>query len=112
MNILFNQANAELLLQITRAQESSADKSKLDQIIDVEPIRFEDAMSASGPPPLLSYMSMDRVFMDRRHSLGPMPHISRSVTDHEIPTKKSLTCSVDSSKEEGDEGDKSEALYL
>jgi hypothetical protein len=113
MNILFNQANTELLLQITKAQESGANKSKLEQIIDVEPIRFEDAMSASGPPPLVSYMSMDRVFMDRRLSLGPMPNISRPVADHERPTRKAVTHSVDSSEEEGDDGDsKPEALHL
>jgi hypothetical protein len=37
---------------------------KQEQVIDAEPIRFEDAMSVCGPPALLSYMSMDRVFMN------------------------------------------------
>jgi hypothetical protein len=109
MNILFNQANSELLQQITGAQESGADMSKLEQIIDVEPIRFEDAMSDIGPPALISYMSMDRVFMDHRHSLGPMPDISMS----ELPTEEALTRSIHSSEVEGgDEDSKPEALHL
>jgi hypothetical protein len=101
MNILFNQANSKLLLQITGAQESGADMmTKLEQTIDVEPIRFEDAMSDSGPPPLISYMSMDRVF-------------SMSVADHELPTGGALARSVDSSEEEGDDEDSNPgALHL
>jgi hypothetical protein len=106
MNVLFNQANSELLQQITGAWESGADMtSKLEQTVDVEPIRFEDAMSDIGPPALVSYMSMDRVFMDRRHSLGPMPDISMSVTGNELPTGEALTHSMHSSEEEGNDKD-------
>jgi hypothetical protein len=114
MNILFNQANSELLQQITGTRESGADMmSKLEQTIDVEPIRFEDAMSDIGPPALVSYMSMDRVFMDRRHSLGPMPDISMSVADNELPTGEDLTRSMHSSEEEGkDDDSKPEELHL
>jgi hypothetical protein len=113
MNLLFNQANSELLQQITGAQKSGADLRKLEQTLDVEPIRFEDAMSDTGPPALISYMSMDRVFMDRRHSLGPMPDISMSVADHELPTGEALTRSMHSNEEEGDDGDfKPEVVHL
>jgi hypothetical protein len=113
MNILFNQANSELLQQITGSHKNGATvykqeqvidvepirfadamsangppvlPSKREQVIDVEPIRFEDAMSAVGPPALLSYTSMDRVF--RRHSLES---VVLQVPDHQLPTGEALT---------------------
>jgi hypothetical protein len=86
MNILFNQANSELLQQITGSHKNGATVYKQEQVIDVEPIRFADAMSAVGPPALLSYTSMDRVF--RRHSLES---VVLQVPDHQLPTGEALT---------------------
>jgi len=101
MNVLFNQANTELLQHI-----KGADGNAEEQTIEIEPIRFEDAMTVTGPPPLLSVQSMDRVFVDRRHFLdGPIPDLSTS----EFPTSAALTSAIQSNtnkedKEEEEDG--------
>jgi hypothetical protein len=53
MNIFSNQANSELLQQIMDSHKSGATVYTQQQIIDLETIRFEDAMSANNPPSLM-----------------------------------------------------------
>lgn len=101
MKGLFNQANLELLQQIKcekddekvgvlkQVSKPASAVYKQENTVDVEPIRFEDAMSIPGPPALLSYVSMDRVFEGRRDSLQfAMPDLQMS---QDLPTGAALT---------------------